>query len=100
MGPGFAGLHVDGDGSDRQTFPHPGTLLHTSDSPRRCAQSYPSHRGYGDRGRARHKSEALARYVPVFREEKATKQSFYVPELARLLSIKAVLSGRVILTIG
>src|SRR5438105_2410064 len=29
----------------------------------------------------------------------ATKHSFYVPELASLLSIKAVLSGRVVLTI-
>ena len=30
MGPGPAGLHVDRDGSDRQTFPHPRTFLHAS----------------------------------------------------------------------
>ena len=65
MGPGFAGVHVDRDGSDRQTFPHPRAFLHPSDQARQGAQGFASDLGHGDRGRARHESEARPRFVPV-----------------------------------
>ena len=61
MGARIAGLHVDGDGSDRQTFPHSRAFFFAGDQARQEGQGLASHRGDGDRRRARHAGEAPAR---------------------------------------
>src|SRR6476620_4866382 len=65
MGAGLAGLHVERNGSDRQTFPHPRAFLYPGDSARKSAQDFASHVGDGHRRRAGDEGKGNARFVPV-----------------------------------
>src|SRR6476646_10849273 len=65
MGAGLAVLHVERNGSDRQTFPHPGAFLYPGDSAGKSAQDFTSHVGDGHRRRAGDEGKGNARFVPV-----------------------------------
>src|SRR6516162_3240648 len=70
MGAGVAGVPVDGNGSDGQTFPNPGTFVCAGDPACEGPQGVASHGGYGDRSRARDQSQTGARVVPMSGDER------------------------------
>ena len=55
---GLQAFHVERNGSDRQTLPHPRAFLHAGDSARQGAQDFASHRRDGDRRGARPEGES------------------------------------------
>src|SRR5882762_4457411 len=63
MGARFAVIHVERDRSDRQTFPHPGTFLHSGDSPGKSAQDFTPDGSAGDRGRTRDEGQSNPRPI-------------------------------------
>src|SRR5204862_7549401 len=65
MGARPAGFHVERNGSDRQTFPHPGAFLYPGDPARKSAQDFTSYVGDGDWRGAGDESKKNARFVPV-----------------------------------
>src|SRR5207247_2346296 len=69
VGAGFAGVSVDGIGSDGQTFPHPRAFICASDQAGEGTQSFASHSGHGHRRRTRHQSQTSARLVPMSGDE-------------------------------
>ena len=74
MGARLASLHVDGNRSDRQTFPHPGIVLLAGDQARQTRQRLASHRRHGDRRRAGHEGEAHPRVVPLNQASRQTRR--------------------------
>ena len=65
MGAGSAGVSVVGNGSDRQTFPHPRAFVCAGNQTREGPQGLASHSRNGDRRRTRDQSETGARLVPM-----------------------------------
>src|SRR6476661_2853930 len=83
MGAGFASFQLERNGSDRQTFPHPGTFLYPGDPARESAQDFAPHVRDGDRGRASDESKKHPRLVPITQGDGETRR--FTAGLARAL---------------